>query len=358
MARLDKLLQKMVESGASDLHLSSNEPVRMRIDGELLRVADRPLEPKALSDMMREVCRPAQWKRFEEARDLDFAYGLQGVGRFRCNYLLSHSGKGAIFRVIPEKILNLESLGMPQAVFRIPAFRRGLVLVTGPTGSGKSTTLAAMLDRINEAVAKHILTIEDPIEFVHKDKKSHVVQREIGQHAPSFGKALSDALLQDPDIILVGELRDLETMSLAITAAEMGILVFATLHTNSAAKTFDRIVDTYPKDQKDHVRGMISESLRAIVAQQLVRRKDGKGRLAAVEVLLGGPGMANIIRGGNASKILSYIESHRGSGMQTMDESLHELVLADKISVEEAYLRCSEKNRFEEWMQKNGLSLG
>jgi len=355
MARLDSLLKKMVNSNASDLHLSAGEPVRMRIDGELLRMGEKPLGAESLGAMMREICRPEQWARFEEAKDLDFAYGIQGVGRFRCNYMVSHRGRGAIFRVIPEKILSLEDLKMPEAVFRIPAFKRGLVLVTGPTGSGKSTTLAAMIDRINRGVARHILTIEDPIEFLHRDIKSHVVQREIGHHAPSFSTALKDALLQDPDIILVGEMRDLETMSLAITAAEMGILVFATLHTNSAAKTFDRIIDTFPKDQKDHVRGMISESLRAIVAQQLVRRKDGKGRVAAVEVLLGGPGLANIIRGGNASKILSYIESHRGSGMQMMDECLHGLVLAGKISVDDAYLKCSDKTRFEEWMTKQGI---
>lgn len=358
MARLDELLEKMVASKASDLHLSSGEPVRMRIDGELLRVGERPLEDGTLSSMMKEICRSEQWDRFSKDRDLDFAYGIRGVGRFRCNYLVNHKGKGAIFRVIPEEILGLEDLGMPPAVFRIPAFKRGLVLVTGPTGSGKSTTLAAMIDRINEAASRHIVTIEDPIEFMHRDKKSYVVHREIGQHAPTFGRALRDALLQDPDIILVGEMRDLETMSLAITAAEMGILVFATLHTNSAAKTFDRIVDTFPRDQKDHIRGMISESLRAIVAQQLVRRKDGKGRVAAVEVLLGGPGMANIIRGGNASKILSYIESHRGVGMQTMDESLQDLVTGGKISAADAYMKCSDKTRFEEWMSKSGLTPG
>jgi twitching motility protein PilT len=357
MPQLDGLLEKMVGMGASDLHLSAGEPIRMRVDGELKRVAESPLQPDKLGRLLKEICREDQWRSFREKSELDFAYGVKGVGRFRCNYLKQINGPGAVFRMLPEEIQSLEQLKMPEAVLPIPSLRSGLVLVTGPTGSGKSTTLAAMIDRINRAGARHIVTIEDPVEFIHHDIKSHIVQREIGLHSPSFAAALRDALLQDPDVVLVGELRDLETISLAVTAAEMGILILGTLHTNSAAKTFDRIIDVFPQMQKEQIRGMLAESLRAIVAQTLVRKKGGRGRIAAVEVLLGGTGLANIIREGNASKILSYIESGGGRGMQTMDEALHALVERDVIDAREAYLKCHDKNRFEAWAEKQGVLL-
>jgi twitching motility protein PilT len=358
MAQLDDLLEKMVEAGASDLHLSAGEPIRMRVDGELRRVANKPLGKDRLAEMMKQICREDQWRAFDKSHELDFAYGVKGVGRFRCNYLRQLHGPGAVFRLLPEDIQSLEDLKMPDAVREIPKLRTGLVLVTGPTGSGKSTTLAAIIDCINRQASLHIVTIEDPIEFVHRDIKSHIIQREIGLHSPGFANALRDALLQDPDVVLVGELRDLNTISLAVTAAEMGVLVLGTLHTNSAAKTFDRIIDVFPPMQKEQIRGMLAESLRAIVAQTLLRRATGKGRIAAIEVLLGGIGLANIIREGNASKILSYIEGGRSRGMQTMDEALRVLVQAGTVNVREAYLKCHDKNRFETWAEGRGLNLG
>jgi len=357
MAKLDNLLKKMVEVGASDLHLSAGEPIRLRVDGELKRFADKPLDPSVLAGLMQEICREDQWRAFDRNHELDFAYGVQGVGRFRCNYLRQQRGPGAVFRMLPEAIQSLEELLMPPAVLELPKLRSGLVLVTGPTGSGKSTTLAAFIDRINRAASRHIVTIEDPVEFVHRDIKSHIVQREVGLHARSFSTALRDALLQDPDVVLVGELRDLETISLAVTAAEMGVLILGTLHTNSAAKTFDRIIDVFPPVQKDQIRGMLAESLRAIVAQTLLKLAGKPGRIAAVEILLGGPALGAIIREGNASKILSYIESGHGRGMQTMDETLIDLVQRGVVEPREAYLKCHDKSRFEAWAEKQGVVL-
>jgi twitching motility protein PilT len=358
MAQLDQLLTKMVESRASDLHLSAGEPVRMRIDGELRAVGDRPLTGEALSQIMSEVCREDQWQKYGETNELDFAYSVQGVGRFRCNYLQQMRGVGAVFRVIPEKILTMDDLGLPEAARRFPLFKNGLVLVTGPTGSGKSTTLAAIIDAINRTTAKHIITIEDPIEFVHADLKSFIVQREVGLHSPSFSVALKDALSEDPDVVLVGEMRDLETISLAVTAAEMGILVFATVHTNSAAKTVDRIVEVFPTAQKEQIRAMLAESLRGILAQQLLRRKEGKGRLVATEIMLTSPGLANIIRDGNASKITGYIDQNRAMGMQTLDAALRDLVEKDLVTSEEAYMKCNNKKPFEEWLAGRGVKVG
>ena len=357
MAQIDVLLKKMSEVGASDLHLSAGEPVRMRVDGELRRFAEKPLDPEKLAGLMQEICREDQWRAYSGSHELDFAYGVPGVGRFRCNYLRQQRGPGAVFRILPEEIQSLEELLMPPVVLDLPRLRSGLVLVTGPTGSGKSTTLAAIIDRINRAATRHIVTIEDPIEFVHRDIKSHIVQREVGLHSQSFSAALRDALLQDPDVVLVGELRDLETISLAVTAAEMGVLILGTLHTNSAAKTFDRIIDVFPALQKDQIRGMLAESLRAIVAQTLLKLAGKPGRVAAVEVLLGGPALGAIIREGNASKILSYIESGHGRGMQSMDEALVDLVQRGAVDVREAYLKCHDKTRFEAWAAKQGLVL-
>lgn len=357
MAGLDKLLIQMVKSGASDLHLSSGEPVRMRIDGELKRVADKPLEKKRLRTLMEEICSSALWEQYEEDRDLDFAYGLSGGSRFRCNYFMHLHGPAAVFRRIPEKIIPLEKLGLPDVVGQLTKMKRGLILMTGPTGSGKSTTLAAIIDRMNRSRSLHIITIEDPIEFVHISNKSVIVQREVGHHAPTFSRALFDALSQDPDVILVGELRDAETMSLAISAAEMGVLVLGTLHTNSASKTIDRLVDSFPFVQREQIRGMLAESVRAIVAQQLLKRTDKRGRIAAIEVLLDGPGLSNIIREGNASKLLSYIESGKGRGMQLLDEALLDLVRRNVVSKEDAYLKASDKARFVKSLQGEGVAF-
>ncbi|MBN2343204.1 MAG: PilT/PilU family type 4a pilus ATPase [Deltaproteobacteria bacterium] len=357
MAGLDKLLLKMVESGASDLHLSSGEPVRMRIDGELKRVADKPLESKRLRTLMKEICSTSLWEQYVQNNDLDFAYGLKGVSRYRCNYFMHLYGPAAVFRRIPEKIVPLESLGLPSVVDKLTKLKRGLVLMTGPTGSGKSTTLAAIIDRMNRTRSLHIITIEDPIEFVHRSDKSVIVQREVGHHAPTFSRALFDALSQDPDVILVGELRDAETMQLAISAAEMGILVLGTLHTNSASKTIDRLVDSFPANQREQIRGMLSESVRAVVAQQLLKRVDTRGRIAAIEVLLDGPGLPNIIREGNATKLLSYIEAGKGRGMQLLDEALLHLVFRKAVSKEDAYLKATDKQRFVAALQAEGISF-
>ncbi|MCP4677234.1 MAG: PilT/PilU family type 4a pilus ATPase [Deltaproteobacteria bacterium] len=356
MPKLDELLVKMVKSGASDLHLLAGEPVRMRIDGDLRRVSDKPLESEALTALMRELCRDDQWRRYVRNKDLDFAYGVKGVSRFRCNYLNQLRGPGAVFRVIPEDITPLAKLDMPDAVTGISEFTRGLVLVTGPTGSGKSTTLAALIHAINSSESRHIITVEDPVEFVHKGLKSYIVQREVGVHTKGFSHALRDALLQDPDVVMVGEMRDMETISQAITAAEMGVLVFGTLHTNSASKTIDRIIDTFPLSEKDQIRGLLAGSLRAIIAQQLLRRSDRRGRIVAVELLLGGPGLGNIIRDGNAAKLHSYIESNRGQGMQAMDSSLRSLVKQGVVMPEDAFLKCNDKQRFEKWLEERDQS--
>lgn len=357
MAGLDKLLKKMVESGASDLHLSAGEPVRMRIDGELKRVADKPLDPGRLRGLMREICSPTAWEFYRANNDLDFSYGIDGISRFRCNYFMHVRGPGAVFRRIPEQIVPLEKLGLPESVMKIPELKRGLVLMTGPTGSGKSTTLAAIIDRINRTRSLHIITIEDPIEFVHRTRQSLIVQREVGNHAASFSAALFDALNEDPDVILVGELRDTETMQLAISAAEMGVLVLGTLHTNSAAKTIDRLVDSFPAAQRTQIRGMLSDSLRAVVAQQLLKRTDKPGRIAAIEVLLDGPGLPNIIREGNAAKLMSYIESGKGRGMQLLDEALLHYVRKNVVSTEDAWLRSQDKLRFAKALKAEGFQV-
>ncbi len=356
MPKLDELLVKMVKSGASDLHLFAGEPIRMRIDGELRRVSGKPLASEALSKMMRELCRDDQWRRYVRNKDLDFAYGVKGVSRFRCNYLNQVRGPGGVFRVIPEEIQPLAKLDVPETVTEIPEYTRGLVLVTGPTGSGKSTTLAAIIHAINSLKSRHIITVEDPVEFVHKGLKSFIVQREVGVHTMGFSHALRDALLQDPDVVMVGEMRDMETISQAITAAEMGVLVFGTLHTNSAPKTIDRIIDTFPASEKDHIRGLLAGSLRAIIAQQLLRRCDSRGRIVALELMLDGPGLGNIIREGSAAKLHSYIEGNRGRGMQTMDDSLRHLVEKGVVSSEDAFLKCNDKQRFEKWLEEQGLS--
>ena len=357
MAKIDTLLVRMVKSHASDLHLSAGEPVRMRVHGELEAFSDRPVTTEQLDLIMREICREEQWSRFLEQHELDFSYGIQGTGRFRCNYLMQLRGPGAVFRVIPEEIITIEQLGLAPALHKFPDFERGLVLVTGPTGSGKSTTLAAIIDKINSTTAKHIITIEDPIEFVHWNKRSYLVQREVGGHSPSFARALNDALREDPDVILVGEMRDLETIALAVGAAEMGVLVFGTLHTNSAPKTIDRLIDVFPPTQQEQIRSMLSESLVAIAAQQLLRRKDGRGRVAASEILLSGPALSNILREGSISKIYSYIQSNKAHGMQTMDEALMGLVKQDLVSADDAFLKANDKKGFEDWARENGIEL-
>jgi twitching motility protein PilT len=349
MPKLDELFRIVKSKGASDLHMLEGLPPKIRIDGDLTPIAGHPVLTTA---MMREylsgIARPDQWKQYEECGDLDFAYGLEGVARFRCNFLRQTFGYGAVFRQIPDKIKSLEELFMPKALTQLAHLRSGLVLVTGPTGSGKSTTLAAIIDVINRTYKKHVITIEDPIEFVHQNKGSVITQREVGQHTDSFAAALRAAIREDPDVILVGEMRDLETISLALTASELGLLVFATLHTNSAAKTIDRVIDVFPAGQQPQIRTMLSESLQAVVSQLLLK-KVGGGRVAAVEILIRREGLGNMIREGAISKIISLIQSGRAEGMQTMDQALMQHLKLGNIDGESAFMKAFDKSMFEQF---------
>jgi twitching motility protein PilT len=332
------LLRFAIERGASDLHLSAGEPPMVRLQGDLVRIDHPPLLADETHRLIFEVMNDGQRRHFQEHLEVDFAYELGNDARFRVNAFMHARGEGAVFRQIPEKIPRLEDLGLPPILRTLAQAEKGLVLVTGPTGSGKSTTLAAMIDSINDTMAGHILTLEDPIEFVHRPKKSLVNQREIGSQSKSFTAALRSALREDPDVILVGELRDLETISLALTAAETGHLVFGTLHTACAPKTIDRIIDVFPTEQQAQVRTMLSESLLGVVAQMLVKKKLG-GRQAALEVLLGTPAVKNLIREGKTYQLPSVMQVSGKSGMQTLEAALVDLVTAGTISVEEARSR-------------------
>ena len=347
MAKLDKLFSELKKREGSDLHMLAGQPPKFRIHGNLEPVTNKPLSNAECEELLFEILEPKRKKIFDEKMDVDFAYEVPGVSRFRCNYLRQQHGIAAVFRTIPVKIKTLEDLGVPETCYRFAEMRSGLVLVTGPTGSGKSTTLAAIIDYINRNYARHIITIEDPIEYVHENKKSVITQREIGQDAESFSTALKAAMREDPDVILVGEMRDLETISLAISAAEMGNIVFGTLHTNSAPKTIDRVIDVFPEDQQEQIRTMLSVSLTGICSQLLMRRSDGQGRVAVNEILLGSPGLSNIIREGAVHKIVTYIEGGRGEGMQLMDDSIMHRLKEGSITPAEAYMAASDKSRFE-----------
>jgi twitching motility protein PilT len=346
VAKIDQLFRELKEVGGSDLHLSVGFPPIFRLKGEMHRTSQEVLTNDALTEMIHEILSPDQRGYLEKNRDLDAAYELEGVARFRCNFLFHHRGIGAVFRIIPTKILTIDDLGLPPVLNKIAEFQRGLVVVTGPTGSGKSTTLAAIIDQINKTREAHVLTIEDPIEFVHPNIKCLITQREAGAHTHSFADALRVATREDPDIILVGEMRDLETISLALTCASLGILVFGTLHTNSAAKTIDRIIDAFPSNQQDQVRSMLGDSIQAIIAQQLLPTKDGKGRCAANEILLGSPALANMIREGKVSQIPSLIQGGLSEGMQTMDHALTKLIKEDRITPETAHEKATDKSLF------------
>lgn len=346
MAAIDELFKEMKERGASDLHLFVGLPPVLRLQGQMIRT-DRPiLTGESNRDLIHEILAEEQIGEFEKKLDLDFAHELEGVARFRCNILNTHRGIGAVFRIIPTEILTIEQLNLPDALGKIAQLLRGLVVVTGPTGSGKSTTLAAIIDRINKTREAHILTIEDPIEFVHPKINCLITQREVGSHTHSFGNALRVATREDPDIILVGEMRDLETISLALTCASLGILVFGTLHTNSAAKTIDRVIDAFPSNEQNQVRSMLGDSLMAVVAQQLLPTRDGKGRCAANEILLGSSALANLIREGKISQISSLIQTGTAAGMQTMDQALTKLIEEGKITVEAAREKANDKSLF------------
>lgn len=346
MPAIDSYFKEMKDRGASDLHMVVGHPPLLRLRGELVPVDQPVLTAESNQSLLFELLSPPQQEFIRKKRDLDMAYELEGVGRFRCNFLYQMRGVGAVFRIIPTKILTLEQLNLPKAVKNIANFHHGLVLVTGPTGSGKSTTLAAIIDYINDNRDAHIITIEDPLEFIHPNKRCLFTQREIGTHARSFSDALLVASRENPDIILIGEMRDPETISLALTCAELGILVFGTLHTNSAAKTIDRIVNSFPADQQAQTRTMLSESLKAVIAQQLLKTKDGKGRCAANEILIGSPALASMIRDGKISQISSLIQTGTAEGMQTMDQHLMQLIKDGIITKEAAYEKAIDKKLF------------
>jgi twitching motility protein PilT len=350
MAEMDKWLRPMLEQKGSDLHLRAGAPPMWRIHGHLGPIANEPMiDHDRLGNLMQELLSADRWQRFQETMDFDFAYALGDEARFRVNFFNQLRGFGCVLRHIPAKVLSLEELGAPPVLRELPHYRNGLVLVTGPTGSGKTTTQAAIVDDINRHYHKHVITIEDPIEFVHNNIGCIITQREVGSDTPEFADALKDSLREDPDVILVGEMRDLETISLAITLAETGVLVFGTLHTNSAAKTIDRIIDVFPASRQQQVRTMLATSLRAIIAQQLLRKADGKGRIAAHEILISSSAVANIIREGHTEKIASYIQSGRDQGMITMDATLRRYLESNLISGEEAYMFAQEKTLFEKY---------
>jgi len=353
MARIDEMLRHIKHHGGSDLHLAAGIAPRMRSHGELVEVEGWPeLTDESLREIVREIATASDWESFEECGDLDFAYGLEGVARFRANYFVQARGAGAVFRIIPEEILTLEDLGLPAAIGSLCHLNQGLVLITGPTGSGKSTTLAAVINEINRTYSRHIVTIEDPVEFVHRNQNSILSHREVGSHTLGFTPALRASIRQDADVVLVGEMRDMETIALAITAAEMGMLVFGTLHTNSATKTVDRIVDAFPADEQSQIRVSLSESLAGVVSQLLLRTADGKGRCAVHEILLRSSGLANVIREGNTPMLNSLIQSGKQQGMQSMDDALFACVQSGQIRAVDAHRKATDKARFEPLIAK------
>lgn len=340
-----ELLAFSVKNGASDLHLSAGLPPMIRVDGDIRRINVPPMEHKEVHALIYDIMNDKQRKDYEEFFETDFSFEIPGLARFRVNAFNHNRGAGAVFRTIPSNILTLEELGCPPVFKDIADVPRGIVLVTGPTGSGKSTTLAAMVNYKNETEYAHILTVEDPIEFVHQSKKCLVNQREVHRDTLGFNEALRSALREDPDIILVGEMRDLETIRLALSAAETGHLVFGTLHTSSAAKTIDRIVDVFPAAEKDMVRSMLSESLRAVISQTLLK-KIGGGRMAAHEIMIGTPAIRNLIRENKIPQMYSAIQTGQSVGMQTLDQCLQDLVQKGSVSKAEAQMRAANKDNF------------
>jgi len=346
MPKIDAFLHDALKNRASDLHFLSGDPVRARVHGKLQILKEEKLTTDFVQEAMMEIMDGAAQRQLSEHDAADFAYEIPDVSRFRVNVFRHLNGMGAILRAIPAKALTLDDLDMPRAIHDMCQHTQGMILVTGKTGSGKSTTLAAMIDAMNKRLKGHILTIEDPVEFVHEPQGCLISQREIGVHSASFADALHSALREDPDVILVGELRDLETISIAVTAAEMGILVMGTLHTNGAAQTVDRIVNSFPADKQGHIRTMISTSLRGVVSQQLLPKADGSGRLAALEILVNTPAVANLVRQGKLDQLETAMQSGGALGMQTMDSALMALVDRGEITGDEAYQQANNKARF------------
>ena len=340
---ISDLLTKGVELGCSDLHLSAGMPPCFRIDGDIKKIKAPPMEHKDVHSMVYDIMNDKQRKDFEEFLECDFSFEIPNLARFRVNAFNHNRGAGAVFRTIPSEILSLEKLGAPKIFKEISDYPRGVVLVTGPTGSGKSTTLAAMVDHKNDTEYGHILTVEDPIEFVHQSKKCLINQREVHRDTLGFNEALRSALREDPDVILVGEMRDLETIRLALSAAETGHLVFGTLHTSSAAKTIDRIVDVFPADEKEMVRAMLSESLKAVISQTLLK-KQGGGRVAAHEIMIGTPAIRNLIRENKIAQMYSAIQTGSSFGMQTLDQDLQRLVQENVVTRQEAASKAANKD--------------
>jgi len=343
---ISELLAFSVKNKASDLHLSAGLPPMIRVHGDVRRINLPPLEHKDVHGMIYDIMNDSQRKIFDENLEVDFSFDLPGLARFRVNAFMQDRGAAAVMRTIPSRVLSLEELQTPRAFADFSLKPRGLVLVTGPTGSGKSTTLAAMVDHVNNNLYGHVLTIEDPIEFVHEPRKCVINQREVGPHTLSFSNALRSALREDPDVVLVGELRDLETIRLALTAAETGHLVFGTLHTSSAAKTIDRIVDVFPAAEKEMVRAMMSESLVAVISQALLKIKDGSGRVAAHEIMVGTPAIRNLIRENKVAQMYSMIQTGSQHGMQTLDQTLMELVRRNVIAASEARQYAKQPEAF------------
>src|SRR6201987_3433957 len=357
MAYLDQFLDVIVKHGGSDLHFAEGQPPKMRVHGDIMPIRAEPISREEAVQMMSEICGARNWETFEQRGDLDFAYEMDEASRFRSNYFKQSNGYGATFRLIPTKIATLEALGIPLVVREFANLRGGLVLVTGPTGSGKTTTQAALIDFINQNFSKHVVTIEEPIEFVHDNKRSTITQREVPSDSTSFPAALKAALREDTDIVLIGEMRDLETISLALTAAETGLLVIGTLHTNNARKTVDRMVDAFPADRQAQAQAMLANSLRGVVAQLLLKRSDRPGRIAVNEILVATAAVAAIIREGATQKLQDVIISGKAQGMQFMDDAIWALLEKGIVSPHEAFMKAIDKNRFKAFLSPEDEAL-
>jgi len=352
MAKIDAFFKLMNDQGASDLHLVSGQPPALRLRGDVERIKYKVLEDDELRGMLYEIAPEDKVKVFEETGDVDFGYEIPGIARYRANFFMQKYGCAAVFRQIPEEIITAAQLGLPPVVSKLASLPRGLVLVTGPTGSGKSTTLAAIIDEANKTRKDHIITVEDPVEFVHRSQQCIINHREVGLHTKSFTAALKGALREDPDIILVGEMRDLETISLAIEAAATGHLVFGTLHTSSAPKTVDRVIEVFPASEQQQIRSTLADGLRAVIAQVLFKRIDIKGRCAALEIMIANPAVRNLVRESKTHQIGSMIQTGKKYGMQLLDDAIMDLLNKGWISGDEAYMKANEKGKFRPFLKE------